>query len=461
MQINYIQKTDKLTKEVINDYKKNNDINFDIYGRYRNLLFILNDDKIDIFDTAQKKFIDTISKGNIHYVSDFNNHYGFFQYQQDENGNIGDVYLFDEHFNVRVNSTKKYRKRFNLNLNLEHSFLKNGDKCYNLNYVDIEYSYSGAYRTNKSISLLCGKEKDIMLSLSSKQLKEKTEKINENHIDVQKERIANDKWDGMSKYKYMLAIITKDNLYGVINDKYEIVFDYNPDIINIKILSYDTILIENKNHEKSLYNINTKTIETYNENISLNNIQMLKTDIYRLQKDNKYELYIDHKPYEGLYDDIYTVEEIDIVILENNKKIKIIDTKGNTLLELDSNKFFLIQNDIYYKLKNGIYEFNLKDLQSNKINRYFIKTEDDKEIPYNDERIFQTYKYYYQDSKTKEMVLCKNMIYGLEIKDNDVSVVRWFNSREKMIEAHRLILENMFSNICDNEDLPKTKKLKL
>lgn len=461
MQINYIQKTDILTEELINNYKKNNDINFNIYGRYKNLLFILNNNKIDVFDTAQKKFITTIDADEIHYVSDTHGHYSFFQYQQDENGNIGDVCIFDEHFNIEDISRKEVRKRFNLKINLNHNFLNNGDECYNLNYEDIEYSYSSAWRTNKFIELLVNKKNDIVLALSSTHLKENIPKINENYIDMQKERISNDKWDGMSKYKYKLAIITKNGLYGVINDNYEIVFDYNPDIINIKILSYDTILIENKNHEKFLYNINTKTMQKYKENISLNNIQMLKDNIYRLQKGNKYKLYIDHKLYEGLYDDIYTETELDIIILENNKKTKIIDTKGNILLQLNSNKFFVIQNDIYYKLKDGIYKFNLKSMQSDKINNYFIKTEDGQEIPYDDKSIFLTYKYYYNDSKTHDMVLCKDMKYGLEIKDNDISVVRWFNSREKMIEVHRLILENMFSSICDNQELPKTKNLKL
>lgn len=453
MQIKYIE-TKKLTKNIIDYYRKNNDINFDIYGKYKNLLFIRKNDTIGAFDINTKEFVCSYHYGNsIHWCSCEGEYY-FFNYYQNSEGKVTAICLYNKNFEVEKHFDMEYHARFNLKMDLHHKFDKEGE-YYIFNY---KYNEFRGCCTNETMRFYIHDDDKIELSNSTKQLKEETLKINENYINVQNERITNDKWDGMSKFKYKMAIITKNNLYGVINDKYEVVFDYNPDIIYIEVLSFDTLLIESKNNEKFIYNINTKTTEKYNENISLDNMQMLKDNIYRLRKENKYELYIDNKLYDGLYDDIYIKKDLDIIILKNNNKTKFIDIEGNVLFELNDSKFFLIQDEIYYQFKDDIYIFNLTSLQNTRLGNSNIQTEDNKEISYRSDQIFNTYKYYYRDPNTQEIVLYKGKKYGIIIEDRGVSAVRWFDSYEKMIEVHKLILENMFPPICEDNELPKKLK---
>ncbi len=454
MQIKYIE-TEKLTGDIIDYYRKNNDINFDIYGKYKNLLFIRKNDTIGVFDINTKEFVCPYHCGNsIHWCSCEGKYY-FLKYYQNSEGNVTDICLIDKNFEVvEKHFNMEYHARFGLEMDLHHEFDKESE-YYIFNYKYYEFRGCCIYDTMR---FYIHDDDKIELSNSTKQLKEETLKVNENYINVQNERITNDKWDGMSKFKYKMAIITKNNFYGVINDKYEVVFDYNPDIIYIEVLSFDTLLIESKNNEKFIYNINTKTTKKYNENISLDNMQMLKDNIYRLRKENKYELYIDNKLYDGLYDDIYTKKDLDIIILENNNKTKFIDIEGNVLFELNDSKFFLIQDEIYYQFKDDIYIFNLTSLQNTMLGNSNIQTEDNKEISYRSDQIFNEYKYYYRDPNTQEIVLYRGKEYGIIIEDRGVSAVRWFDSYEKMIEVHKLILENMFPPVCDDNEL--SKKLK-
>ena len=149
-----------------------------------------------------------------------------------------------------------------------------------------------------------------------------------------KKKISNEKWDAMSDYIFNMAIIYKDNRYGVIDEEYNIILDLNDKYDNIKLLPNYLIFLTDKNGNNALYSKNDGFIINFDKNIKYDDIALVGKNI----DDNFYA--IKNEKY-GLIDKCGNIKlkcEYDLIPINNilNKNF-IIACKGDTTEFYDNN----------------------------------------------------------------------------------------------------------------------------
>lgn len=145
----------------------------------------------------------------------------------------------------------------------------------------------------------------------------------------------------------LMIVKNSDGEYGVINKNNTIVFEYNPNIIDIKILSDKLLLITNNKGETAIYNVNNGYINDFSKEIF--NVNKILPDIYDIQTiDNKHKLIINNQVKNDSLCDYIEVISDRIIGLRNDDSIRLVDNNYNDITIGDN----------YYNIDNNVYSFN-------------------------------------------------------------------------------------------------------
>ena len=293
--------------------------------------------------------------------------------------------------------------------------------------VSFEVSNIGTYFTRESLELV-----DKIISYDY--LKERNGDYFSN-ISSSNKCISNDIWDAQSSYHYGLSIIYKNNkgkeLYGVVDSKYNIVFEYDENVSKIKRLSSKLLLIENNDGLSSIYEISYGYLFDFNNKID--SVSILNDEILKIKVGEKYQLYLHGKLFDDLYDNV--TYDRNILIIEKDNMTYFYDLNFNFLYKTTEKDFYKSNDCIYYKKNNHYIEYNLFNGNKTVIGKKKFISDDGSLIKSN----LDKYNYYYEDSIEGEVYLFEDEMYGLSITIDDVSVVKWFKTIDDIKKAKKNI----------------------
>lgn len=229
-------KSNLLTREILEKYIDNNIINFDFYGISNDLLFIIKDNKMAVFNCDEGKFVIPYTKGILTPFKEIDTGNKIISSLKSDkikkvfyNGKNVDLYGFEyEGEYIRFDEfgrNKLEKDKYELHFYEEvfkpdvRYFFKEKDRYGCSKYIDetnLKYDdeFDNIYPSN-------------ILSNFKKQ---------DNIHDYQSCGLeSNDKWEAQSEYKYGLSIIYKNGLYGVCDTERNIIYDYDENITYIKL----------------------------------------------------------------------------------------------------------------------------------------------------------------------------------------------------------------------------------
>lgn len=135
--------------------------------------------------------------------------------------------------------------------------------------------------------------------------------------------------------------------YGVVNKNNIMLFEYNPNIIDIKILSDKLLLITNNRGEKAIYNVNSGYINDFSKEIF--DVNKILPDIYDIQTiDDKHKLIINNQVNNDSLCDCIEVLSDSVIGLKTDDSIRLVDNNYNDITIGDN----------YYNIDNNVYSFN-------------------------------------------------------------------------------------------------------
>lgn len=161
-------------------------------------------------------------------------------------------------------------------------------------------------------------------------------------------KLSNEYIDIDNDFQNDLMVVKNDiGEYGVVNKNNTLLFEYNPSIIDIKILSDKLLLITNNRGEKAIYNVNSGYINDFSKEIFTAN--RILPDIYDIQTiDNKHKLIINNQVKNDSLCDYIEVISDRIIGLKTDDSIRLVDNNYNDITIGDN----------YYNIDDNVYSFN-------------------------------------------------------------------------------------------------------
>ena len=463
MQINEVT-TLKLTKKVLKELLGKNmhfDKNFDINGISKDYLFLINGDSMAVYDISAKKYIIPYMKGLLKsFVKKSTGEMIIAHATSSDitkicNNSNGEL-LCNHHCKTIIPDMEYSR------------FALDGSKIpFKKCYIDeekfcdtnVRYHYYDKESNKDSYE----DEVDLKKDTSFDQIKcdnfinrVNISKHNYNfkHTSLKK----CDKWDAQSQYNEGLSIIYKNidgkELYGVADTDYNVVFDYDESVKTIKILYSDLLLVGNNEDLNSVFDLK-RNCYVCPFKYEFNTVERLSTDIFRVKINDKYRLIKNGSISDEVYDDIGFDREI--LILTINDEIRFIDSDNNILYKLKKQKFLKSKKDIYYEFDSNIIKHNLLTGKEDIIGKRTFYDGDKKIETSSVDEILNNYNFYYIDNEGI-VRLFKTMKYGIELKSNNVSIYRWYDSKKYVYEFQKSLLESLLFFDKEKENSKKLIK---
>lgn len=460
MQINEIT-TLKLTREVLEELLGKNIHfceNFDIYGISGNYLFLIKGGSMAVYDISEKKYIIPYTKGLLKSFVQKSTGEKIIAHAAGNDitkilSNSDGKLLCDHHCDKFFGYNMKY-SRFTLD-GSEIPF----EKCY---VNKDEFCDSNVrYRFYKNNENLYKNEVNLKEDRSFDQIKCDSF-INRVNISMHNYNFKRtslkkcDKWDAQSEYKDGLSIIYKiingEELYGVVDTDYNVVFDYDENVKTIKILYSDLLLIGSNEGFNSIFDLQ-RNCYVCPFKYEFNEVERLSLDIFRVKVGDRYRLIRNGSISDEVYDDIGFDRGILILTIDN--EIRFIDSDGNILYKLEKQKFLKSKKDVYYEFDFNIIKHNLFTGKEDIIGKRTFYDGDKKIETSSIDEILNNYNFYYVDNEGF-VRLFKTMKYGVELKSNDVSVYRWYDNKRYVYEFQKELLNNLVI-MSENNSKQKVK----
>lgn len=161
-------------------------------------------------------------------------------------------------------------------------------------------------------------------------------------------KLSNNYTNVNNEFQNDLMVVKNDiGEYGVINKNNIKLFEYNPNIINIKILSDKLLLITNNRFEMAIYNVYSGYINDFSKEIF--DVNMILPDIYDIQTiDDKHKLVINNEVKNDSLCDYIEVISDSVIGLRNGDSIRLVDNNYNDIAISDN----------YFNIDNNVYSFN-------------------------------------------------------------------------------------------------------
>lgn len=267
--------------------------------------------------------------------------------------------------------------------------------------------------------------------------------------------ITTKNWDAMSEYKFGLSVIYKDGKYGVINDKYDIVFPYHEEIVFIKIISETSLFLKDVNGVCAIYDVSKKEYEMdFKEGVRAENIEEIRPSIFKIiTKEGTYARISKKNITDLIVEKVWYDERDNTIILGNESKVGIYTKEAEKIMEVETSKYDKIKDYLFYHQNNNQYMCDLKNKSIKKLNALYAKNQDGEMVDIDD--ALKEYSYYYIDDDTNEMTVFKDRVYGIFIEINrGTKVIRWVDSLDKMFKLE----EEIINNILPKETNVLTKK---
>lgn len=436
----------ELYTEPIEIFKPN-----EIYATLDNLLFIKNGHYTSVFDIEKNEYILQNIKGVIMPITILENEKEKIYFRIIENISLKEYSYRTVQYNSYV--TKKlycydtekekcYRCKFVTQDNelIEKCFIQattdithlfelenykdkiNSDNCYQIKHIPYKYADIINIDTNSTtLNEFFKNAQDQHYTFLKTRNRDKDQEIDWDF--ERKERTEKFDWEARSKFNNELAIVYKNGQYAVINSINEKVFNYNEDIIYIKILTPELLILKNKHQQQAIYKINHGYIINFDDNIK--------------------------------FEDAYVFKNTNKIILINDKNIKIIDDSGNQLLDANIESMQLSTiNQLFYKENNNYYMYDLETNNKKLININKVFILENGETTTN----IGNNKYFYK-LDNGQIILTENLKYGICIEENDIcSTPLWFNSKKDMYKFEKELLNSLLE-LPNLQTLPKEKKL--
>lgn len=433
--------TEKLNEKMLEILLGKN-IYFNIYGISGDYLFLIKDDSMAVYDTKKNEYIIPYKKGLLKFFKQKSTNKKVIAYATSSNiteVKYGYKYHGDNKYDLVCDCERLLYSRFDLS---EH------EKPTDVYYVQEDSVFNAKVRLqyrNGGYIDECDLEHDPDFDFIYPDNLINNFKINSNYRMNYAPLKVCDKWDAQSKYDNGLSIIYKCNegkeLYGVVDSNYNVLFDYDENIIGIKVLSNDLILVEGKNGLNSIFDLK-EGIYVVSFKYKFDEVVKLDKDIYKVEKDGKYRLVIDNEICDILYDSIAFDRGTIILTLAN--EIIFMDTNKNILYKLEKQQYFKSSSDVYYNSNSNIIRHNLYTDKEQIIGCNSLY-DGDKEIKdMSIEQVLNNYKYYYFDNDGK-IDLYKSEKYGIKLENNGISVNRWYDNYKYVREFQKRFLENLIS----------------
>lgn len=462
MEINEV-KTKELTKELL-ETLLGKDIPFNLYGITENYLFLIKDDSMAVYDVLNKRYVIYYTKGMLKPFKLKNKEekiithatsnditkvkYGYKQYANHKYD------LSCDHEQKLIIGDMPY-KRFDFDGN-EIPF----GKCY------IDQDYFG----NNNIKYHYNIRNDSYYSIKETELEDDPDfdfiypddiinsfKMNEKYSTVHTPLKTCDKWDAQSEYIYGLSIIYKrtDNneFYGVVDSKYNVVLDYDESIEKIKIESPRIILVENKDKQSNLYDIENGYITNFK--YRFDSVVRLGNNIFKVKNNNKFRYILNGEISDCEYENI--AYDRGVIILTNEDEITFINQDNQVLYKMKKQKYFKSTEDIYYEKNSSIIKHNLYTGEETTIGRRNIVGNGNPIDSESVDDILEKYKYYFID-EDGYVHLTDTMYYGVELESNGISVYRWYDNPDNVKSLQKNLLENLI-DMGEKETIHDGKKV--
>ncbi len=281
-------------------------------------------------------------------------------------------------------------------------------------------------------------------------------------------KISNEYWDAMSGFTNLMAIIYKNNLYGVIDNEYNIIINLTDKYKKIELLPGFHILLTDQNNYSALYQKNKGFIFNFDKKIICDDIGIgigISNNHYYIKTNNKYGI-IDQNgdiKIECIYQEILFINlHLPLFAIVDNK-IDVYDKDFNKILSCEglwNENFFILDDYIIFEEQKNIILFDLETKRKKILNNKLVKTEDDKLINLEDsnlDNLIKDYPYFLEDSYG--ITLCRTKKYGIEIISEITNnrKVRWFDSREDLEKIETYI----YNNLLYPEKYPEKPKTKI
>lgn len=267
--------------------------------------------------------------------------------------------------------------------------------------------------------------------------------------------ITTKNWDAMSEYKFGLSVIYKDGKYGVINDKYDIVFPYHEEIVFIKIISETSLFLKDVNGVCAIYDVSKKEYEMdFKEGVIAENIKEIRPSIFKIiTKEGNYARINKKNITDSMVKYVIFDRRDNTVILESESKVGIYTKEAEKIMEVETSKYDKIKDYLFYHKNNNQYMCDLKNKSIKKLNTLYAKNQDGEVVDIDD--VLKKYSYYYIDDDTNKMTVFEDKVYGILIEINrGTKIIRWVDSLDKMFKLE----EEIMYNILPKETNVLTKK---
>lgn len=456
-------KTKELSKELL-ETLLGKDIPFDLYGITENYLFLIKDDSMAVYDILNKKYIIPFTKGMLKPFKIKNKDekiiahatssditkvgYGYKRYAKNK-------------YDISCNHVQKLivgdmpYKRFDFNGN-EISF----GECY------IDQDYFGNY----NIRYHCDIRSYDSYHIDETNLEDDPDfdfiypDNIINRFEIKERCISNnpllktcDKWDAQSDYTYGLSIIYKcvddDEFYGVVDQEYNVVLDYDENIKKIKIESPSIILVENKDNQSNIYDTKNGYVTSFK--YQFDSVSKLENNIYRVKNNSKFRYILNGEISDCEYDNI--AYDRGVIILTKEDEIIFINQENEVLYKMKKQKYFKSTEDVYYERNSSVIRHNLYTGKETIIGRRNIYEDGNPINSESTEEMLDKYQYYFIDEEGF-VHFTDSMYYGIELESNGISVYKWFENPDDVRAFQKKLLENLI-NMGECETIQESKKV--
>lgn len=270
-----------------------------------------------------------------------------------------------------------------------------------------------------------------------------------------------DKWDAQSEYVDGLSVIYKKEndreLYGVVDDKYNIVFDYDPSIKEIKILNgRDLLLLKNQEDLSSIYDIKNNRYLTPFIREDIDAINKLSNDAYRIKFGDKYRFVYNGKIEDELYDQISIADDIFIFTLNGEAIFK--DREENIIYKIPIEEYYKSDKDIYHYEDSKIIKHNIYTSEDSVLGRVNFYDENGMINDISSSEILKKYNQYFYDERGN-VYLFNNKKYGVQLENDGICAYKWYDNKKEVYSFQKKLLENLIS-LADNEITTKKVLIK-
>lgn len=471
--------TKRITKETLENYVNGCCSSIRFYGKFNNMVFFMNGDNTGVYDLENDKFVISSRSGIAYPVMD-NNKNNYFMVINSE---YDDKVYYTENGLPRFSDTSR---RYMYDMDYRSHDLE----CYcniydenSQNICPIDKYLTNIYQFNCLLQ-----EGDYYNRIMYRNLDEQSYYSKNVKYDIYPDlpsRISDDfkimsssysiskslKKKNNSKDNFNLDVIYKKGKYSVIDCDSNLIISYDDDIKYVKVINDNVIMLRNADGVCALYDINKGYLIGFGDNIKFYNVFKLNNDIFKLEVDKGYRLFIKNNLYEVIYDDIYITLD-NIIVAESFKNIDFYNVGGLLLFNTKSSSFYKCDEDMFYCENNKFYHYNFKTCKKKEMNILSLfKLEDGTDLNCSIDEVLQNFAYYYNGeiNEREDFVLFKENKYGLKI-GLEVGICRklhanrWFDSKEERKKYLQVLLDSIMnlsvSNEVDNFDgKKKVKKL--